>query len=395
MVGKSTFLTVIMLFPLNFISAMAMDMYIPSIPDLLVLWPDKALWVQGSLGIFILAVGLGQIVVGPLSDALGRLKIIYSGFFLYISASVLTALSPSAEWLVGARFIQGMGACCCMVAANAIVRDIYEDERGAQVMSYISSAVALAPVFAPFIGSYLSWQMTFWVLAGCGVLLCLQMLLGLQETCVRRQVNLLNFKSCLAVYRQLIFHRQFFLHSIISLCSFSILFLFFSFSPYLLIDQLGLAKTEFGYWFGLNALVLMVMSFIGGFGVKYVSIRFWMGLGVLCMLVGGFTMMIWLYCSTSVSLTAIMLPMFMISTGIAWTVSPAVVGAMMPFGHIAGSAAALLGCIRFAGSALLVTLMMTLGPSSAVYFASCICSLALIALFGCIFIIKSRQPVVY
>nr|WP_162287775.1 MFS transporter [Piscirickettsia salmonis] len=107
--GKSTFLTVIMLFPLNFISAMAMDMYIPSIPDLLVLWPDKALWVQGSLGIFILAVGLGQIVVGPLSDALGRLKIIYSGFFLYISASVLTALSPSAEWLVGARFIQGMG----------------------------------------------------------------------------------------------------------------------------------------------------------------------------------------------------------------------------------------------------------------------------------------------
>ncbi len=113
------------------------------------------------------------------------------------------------------------------------------------------------------------------------------------------------------------------------------------------------------------------------------------------MLVGGFTMMIWLYCSTSLSLTAIMLPMFMISAGIAWTVSPAVVGAMMPFGHISGSAAALLGCIRFAGSALLVTLMMTLGPTSAVYFASCICSLALIALFGCIFIIKSRQTVVY
>ncbi|ODN42714.1 MFS transporter [Piscirickettsia litoralis] len=211
MVGKSTFLTVIMLFPLNFMSAIAMDMYIPSIPDLQALWPDKVHWIQWSLSIFILALGVGQIIVGPLSDAFGRLKVVYTGFFLYISASVLTALSPNAEWLVAARFIQGMGACCCMVAVNAIVRDVYEGEGGAHVISYISSAVALAPVFAPFIGSYLSWQMTFWVLAICGVLLCVQMMIGLQETCHKRQTELLNIKACLRVYRALFFASAIFL----------------------------------------------------------------------------------------------------------------------------------------------------------------------------------------
>ncbi|ODN42713.1 hypothetical protein BGC07_06995 [Piscirickettsia litoralis] len=170
--------------------------------------------------------------------------------------------------------------------------------------------------------------------------------------------------------------------------------MFFSFSPYLLIDRLGIAKTEFGYWFGLNALALMVTSFIGGFGVKYLSIRFWMGLGSLCMLVGGLMMTAWLYYS-GLSLAAVMVPMLIISAGIAWTVSPSVAGAMTPFGHVAGSAAALLGCIRFGGASIVVTLMVTLGSMSALYFASCVCILSLVTLISFIFIIKRRHTVVY
>lgn len=118
---------------------------------------------------FLLGLGFGQPVWGPLSDALGRKRILYLGLGVYALGSIGAAFAPNLGVLFALRFVAGAGAAGPRVVANGIVRDAYEGQTMAKVMSYVMAVFIAVPVVAPALGSLVltigTWQMIFWVFA--------------------------------------------------------------------------------------------------------------------------------------------------------------------------------------------------------------------------------------
>lgn len=155
--------------------ALAIDMMLPAFGDMrshFGLEPDSNA-LAPIVTFFLIGLGLGQPIWGPLSDALGRKRVLYAGLAVYIASSIGTAFAPSIEALFLLRFIGGIGAAGPRVVAMGIVRDTYEGQRMAKAMSYIMAIFIVVPVVAPTLGAVVlavgSWQLIFWVIAAFGI----------------------------------------------------------------------------------------------------------------------------------------------------------------------------------------------------------------------------------
>jgi DHA1 family bicyclomycin/chloramphenicol resistance-like MFS transporter len=151
--------------------ALAIDMMLPAFGAMRV---DFGLAADSNalapmVTFFLIGLGLGQPIWGPLSDALGRKRILYLGLAVYILGSIGAAFAPSLGILFAMRFVAGVGAAGPRVVANGIVRDAYEGQAMAKVMSYIMAVFISVPVLAPALGSLVltvgTWQMIFWIFA--------------------------------------------------------------------------------------------------------------------------------------------------------------------------------------------------------------------------------------
>lgn len=168
------------------ISPLATDMYIPGLPMLAAdLRTDPGV-AQLSLTAFLVAFAVGQLVIGPVSDAVGRRRILVVGTAVLALASIGCAVAPSAGVLIAARLLQGFAGAAGSIAARAMVTDVLSGVRRAQMIGALSAINAVGPVAAPLIGGALlilgSWRASFWVLAALGAALCLVVVLSFDET---------------------------------------------------------------------------------------------------------------------------------------------------------------------------------------------------------------------
>ncbi len=142
--------------------AFSIDAMLPALPDMAAeLAPDTPNRVQLIITSFILGMGLGTLVTGPLSDAYGRKPIILIGAALYILGSALAWMAQSLELLLAARIVQGLGAAGPRVVALAIIRDLYEGRTMARIMSFVILVFSLVPAIAPTVGAGIIW-LTDW-----------------------------------------------------------------------------------------------------------------------------------------------------------------------------------------------------------------------------------------
>lgn len=145
------------------------DMYLPSLPALVSDFQTDVPTVQLTLSAFMVAFALAMLVYGPLSDRFGRRPVLLGAVVLYVISSVACVFAPTIEALVVARVFQAMGCCAGPVLGRAVVRDVYGRERAAQVLSYMGTAMALAPAIGPIAGGWLQvafgWQAVFVVLS--------------------------------------------------------------------------------------------------------------------------------------------------------------------------------------------------------------------------------------
>jgi MFS transporter, DHA1 family, multidrug resistance protein len=168
------------------ISPLATDMYIPGLPLLAVdLRTDPGV-AQLSLTAFLVAFAVGQFVIGPVSDAVGRRRILVVGTAVFTLASIGCAVAPSAASLIVARLLQGLAGAAGSIAARAMVTDVLTGVRRAQTIGTLSAINAVGPVAAPLIGGVLlvvgSWRLSFWALAVLGAALCLIVVRSFEET---------------------------------------------------------------------------------------------------------------------------------------------------------------------------------------------------------------------
>ena len=168
------------------ISPLATDMYIPALPQLAGELRADAGAAQLTLTAFLVAFAVGQFVIGPISDAVGRRRILVAGTVGFVLASVACAVAPTLPVLIAARLVQGLAGACGSIAARAMVTDVLTGNRRSRTIGILSSINAVGPVAAPLIGGVLltvgSWRLTFWTLAVIGVVLCVCVLATFEET---------------------------------------------------------------------------------------------------------------------------------------------------------------------------------------------------------------------
>ncbi|CAA7619224.1 Permease of the major facilitator superfamily [Candidatus Terasakiella magnetica] len=333
------------------------DLYLASLPDLgRDLKTDSAM-VQLTLSIFVVGFAVMQLVYGPLSDRFGRRSVILGGTTVYVAASVFCVFAGSIEALIVGRFFQAVGGCCGPVVARAVVRDIYPREQAARVLSYMASAMALAPLVAPTIGgwfhTWFGWRSNFVLLALFGVALLVLVWRMLGETNNHPDAEALSLGRMVENYRHLLGHRLFLGYTLTMTAAFGGLFSFISGSSFVLIDVLGMPPRYFGLAFSFASLGYVIGGFAGArlshrFGVERM-VRF----GVVGCTLAGIVLagLVWsdLVKPGLDGVAMIMVPIMLFFVSCALVLPNSTAAAIAPFPRMAGAASAVMGFIQMSG----------------------------------------------
>lgn len=362
---------------LSAFAPLSIDMYLPALPALGRGFGVSAAQVQLTLSACLLGLALGQLVAGPLSDALGRRRPLLVGVAAYTVASLLCVLAHSVGALVAVRFVQGLAGAAGIVIARAVVRDRYAGVAAARYFSLLMLVNGLAPILAPIIGGQLlrvtSWRGVFVVLAAIGALLLLATASGLDETLAPADRHTGGLPATLATFRRLLADRFFVGYALSSGLSFAAMFAYIAGSPFVLQDIYGLSPQLFSLVFGVNALGIMAASQINGRLVDRAPLPRLLAVGLAMTALGGIAV-----------LAAVLGHVGLIGVTPALCVVVSSQGIVLPnatslalSGHprTAGSASALLGVLQYVIGAAAAPLVGVGGTATALPMAAVIAAL--------------------
>ncbi len=341
---------VLVLGALSAIGPLTVDTYLPALPALSVDLGATDSQAQLTITGLLIGLGFGQLIIGPLSDAVGRRKPLLVGLVAHGVMSILCALAPSIELLTATRVLQGLSGAAVAVVAMAIVRDLFSGIKAAQLLSRLILVLGIAPILAPSMGSALlqftSWRGIFVVLAGAAVLLFVLALVALPETlpAARRQAG--TVRGSLRSYAGLFSDRLFVAMVLVAGLMFATLFAYISGAPFVLQGLYALSPQQFGLAFSANAVGLILMTQVNPILVRRFGPVRVLSVAVLL----GLTSAVALLFTTATGLGGLvgfMVPMFFVvsSAGLSFPNAPAI--ALNRHGEAAGTAAALLGAAQF------------------------------------------------
>jgi DHA1 family bicyclomycin/chloramphenicol resistance-like MFS transporter len=341
-------------------SPLAIDIFLPALPimaeELIV--PMKE--IQWSITIFILSMGFGQLISGPLADRYGRRPVAMAGIIIYGLASLLCAYADNLAFFLLSRLVQGFGACAIVVAAFASVRDKYNAIESGVMYSYLNSAICCIPALAPLLGNvlteYFGWRSNFQFMTGYAVFAGLILFFTLKETRPTHTIpskNLISLGHFITVAK----HPVFLFNALVVMLSMAIIIAYVTSSPAWLMVRLGLDQQSFVYWFSLNAVINIVACFLAPQVLVKFGARVTIGFGMVLLIVAGLLMLTLLTWQTP---AAFMLPIMVSSLGFSLLMGACAGQALAPFGEKAGSASALLGFVQMSGSAVIVYLLQLL-----------------------------------
>ena len=378
---------------LSMFAPLSIDMYLPALPALSHDFTADAPEVQLTLSTFFLGLALGQAVIGPLSDALGRRRPLLTGLVAYTLASLLCAFSPTITALIGLRFVQGFTGAAGIVIARAIVRDLHSGVAAARFMSVLMLVSGLAPILAPVLGGQLlrvvPWQGIFLILTLAGVLLSVAARHVLSETLPpdRRQTG--GLRATAATFGHLLTNRAFMGYALANGLAIGGAFAYISGSPFILQELYGVSPQTFSLIFGMNAIGMVTAGQINGRLVGRVAPLRLLTIG-LCVAACASMTLLAVVLIGNAGLFGILPPLFVMLACLGFIMPNATVLALSGAPRIAGSASALLGLMQFALGAAIAPLVGLAGTGSALPMAVTLAALDLAALLT--FLLLARGP---
>ncbi len=331
------------------LNPLAMDMMLPALPEIGAAFRvTDANHLQTVLSTFLLGFGVGQFVIGPLSDRYGRRPVLIGGMILYGIASFLTLIAPSFETLLLARALQGLSTAATRVIATSVVRDCYVGRRMASVMSLAQMIFISVPVLAPSLGQLVmfashEWHSVFVVLLLFGVVILGWTALRLPETLEEEKRKSLAVRDVLGYFRETLTNRQTLGYALAAGCLMSTMFAYVFSAQQVFTEVYRLGK-NFPLAFAAIALGVAVAGFVnarivGKLGMRVIShaaLCGFMAASLLMMIAAWFGVLV--------------LPLYMLLATITMftfglMISNFTALAMEPLGHIAGTASSLYGSI--------------------------------------------------
>jgi DHA1 family bicyclomycin/chloramphenicol resistance-like MFS transporter len=373
---------VLLLGSLIALGPLSIDLYLPALPDLTRDLSASASSVQLTLTGILVGLGLGQLVIGPLTDIYGRKRPLLVGIAVNIVTSLLCALAPSILVLDVLRVLQGIGAAAASVVAMAVVRDLFTGRAAAGVISRLVMVMGLAPVLAPSLGSAVlavgSWRSVFVVLAGLGVLIGALAMVGLTETLPPSRRAAPRLGTTLRGYGVLLRDPVLVGYLAVASLTMAAVFAYVSGASFVLQDGFGLDKRTFGLLFGVGAVALIASSQLNVVLLRRFEPGTILTTALTVAAVAGAVMLLDAVTGAG-GLLGIMLPIWVVMAMVALCGPNATALALAEHGERAGSAAALLGAAQFTVGAAIAPLTGLGEPGSAVPMAASIAAALLLA----------------
>ncbi len=342
---------------------LTIDMYLPALPAIADDLHTSSSAVQLTLTGTLLGLGLGQLAIGPFSDAVGRKRPLVLGTAVHVLASLLIIVAPNVAVLGLLRVLQGVGAAAAMVVAMAVVRDMFSGRAAATALSRLMLVMGAAPILAPTLGAAVllhgSWRWVFAVLAVLGVALMLVAIFLLKETLPPARRRTGAFGPVLRTYRSLVTDRQFVVLTLVAALGMSALFSYVSGSSFVLQDGYGLDQQQFGLVFGIGAVAI-----IGASQFNVVLLNRYSPERIVLFALGGAVasgVVLTVLTLAGGGLLGFVVPLFFLLGTIGFVLPNAPALALSRHGEAAGTAAALLGATQFALGALIAPLVGVLG----------------------------------
>ncbi|AVJ28101.1 multidrug effflux MFS transporter [Achromobacter spanius] len=345
------------------LTPMAIDIYLPSLPAMAHAFDEPIGALQASITLFIFAVGVGQILIGPLADRYGRRPVALCGALAYLAGSALGAAATSLEVFYAARIVQGLGACSASLVAFAAVRDCFSPAVGARVYSYLNGALCTVPALAPMVGGVLAlhagWRSTFVFMAVFALALAALLALRFEETRAK-PAHRPGALYSLPRYAPIVASGRFLYFACFGMAGMAMILVFVSAAPVVLVQQLGYSELGFSAWFGGNAAIniaafFLAPAFIARYG-RYTMVRVGM---VALLLASALHLGAWLWAPLSAWI--FMLPVAVLTVGFSLALGSGLSLALEPFADRAGTAAAVYGLFQMSGSAVIATVLLDSG----------------------------------
>ncbi|WP_429180653.1 multidrug effflux MFS transporter [Aeromonas salmonicida] len=353
---------ILLLVLLVLFSPLAIDIYLPAIPQMAEQLGAEVTLMQGTITWFLFSMGLGQLLVGPLADRYGRKPIALGGVLLYGLSALAAGFAASLGELMLARVLQGFGACATSVAAFSVVRDSYGPKKSGQMISYLNGAICFIPALAPLLGGWLTakagWSANFWFMAGYAAIVGSWLLWRMPETRPGETSSsgpLISWSRYSPVLRS----PSFLFNACLCMLAMAVILAYVTAAPVQLMVKLGLEMSGFSYWFTANAALNILACFLAPRFIARVGPRRTLRIGLLVITLSAMALTLVQHIDHPL---AMMGPVFFSSIGFAMVLGAAAGMALAPFGHCAGTAAALLGLFQMSGSGALVGITGWLMP---------------------------------
>ena len=360
---------IIVLGSLIALGPLTIDMYLPAFPQLADDLNASTSAVQLTLTGMLGGLAVGQLVIGPLSDAFGRRRPLLLGLTAHLFASLVCAIAPSIAVLSVVRVAQGLSGAAISVVALATVRDLFSGSGMARTMSRLMLVIGLAPILAPSLGGLIlqvtDWRGIFVVLGAAALVLVGVAFLGLEESLPPERRRSPRVGATLRTYRSLLADRTFVALVLIAGLMFSSLFVYVAGASFVLQNGYGLDERSFGLVFGANSLALTVFS-----QLNPTLIRRFGPVNVLTLAIGlsivAAAAVVLAGATGLGGLVGILVPLMLVlgAAGLAMPNTPAL--ALTRHGEAAGTASAMLGFSQFGIGAAVAPLVGLFGGTSAV-----------------------------
>ncbi|WP_425960800.1 CmlA/FloR family chloramphenicol efflux MFS transporter [Rhizobium nepotum] len=382
--GRSLLAAMLLMAPFDILASLAMDIYLPVIPIMPEALGTTPVVVQLTLTIYMVMLGVGQIVFGPISDRIGRRPVLVGGALLFVVASFCLAAVTTASAFIVFRFLQSAGAAAALVATFATVRDVYADRpETTTIYGTFSSILAFVPALGPLAGAVIAhefgWRAIFVTLGVTALVATAGAVVRWSET--RPVTAAISRPSPL----RMLGSGRFWTYTFGFSAAMGTFFVFFSTAPRVMIGRAGLSEMEFSLLFATVAIAMIVTTrfatfFVARWGVQGSLVR-----GMVLLLVGAF-----LFTAGEVgaipSFLTFIVPMWVMAIGIVFTVSVTANGALEEFGHMAGTAVAFYFCIQSLCVGIAGTLAVVILPGDTAWplvaYSSIMACLVLAALYS-------------
>ena len=367
------------------VGPLSVDLYLPAFTDIAADLNAPAASIQLTLTAFLIGISAGQLILGPLSDRLGRRRVLVVALAVFALSSVGMVFVPTVEVLIGLRLIQGLSGAAGIVLARAIAVDLSEGRTAVRALSLIAMVVGLGPIVAPLIGGVASvtwgWRGALAVAAVLAVLMLILAVLVIPESLPPDQRHGAGVLAAMRDFGELLGDRGFRGYLISFSLGFGAMMAYVSASPFVAQTVLGMDPVGYSLAFASSAAALILANIVNARVAPLVGPERMLAVGQIVALAAGLALVI-LAATSALTIVTFIVAAFVFIAGTGFTMSNASALALAQAPRTLGAGAALIGATQFAVGAAVAPLVGLWGEATALPMAVILVACVLVGGIG-------------